>query len=236
VIVVLRHVAHEHLGTIAEAFRRKKRAFRYIDVWKTGVVFPDPADVEALVIMGGPMGVYERKKYPFLTPELKFIKTFLATGRPALGVCLGSQLLAAALGGTVMKNKAKEIGWFPLDLTAVGQKDARLSEFPPTSVVFQWHGDTFTLPSKATLLARSPLCRRQAFRFRDNVYALQFHLEVTPTMIREWARQPGAEEEMSAVGPDVEIALKKGITAHAAALRLRARRFFDEWVRLIPSL
>jgi GMP synthase (glutamine-hydrolysing) len=180
------------------------------------------------------MGVYERRKYPFLTPELRFLRAFLRRGRPALGVCLGSQLLAAALGATVYKNKNKEIGWYPLSLTPAGSRDPLLRVLGKTGTVFQWHGDTFTRPAGTAHLARSPLCRHQAFRFRRNVYGLQFHLEVDGAMVRQWMAQPGASAEVAAVGPEALERLKNGIPRHAAEMVRRGRAFFDGWCGLIP--
>lgn len=231
---MLRHAPHEHLGAIAGALERRGLSFRYVDLFKTGVRLPAPAAFRAVVVMGGPMGVYERRKYPFLTPELRFLRAFLRLDRPALGVCLGSQLLAAALGAKVYKNKHKEIGWYPLALTPAGSRDPLLRVLGKTGVVFQWHGDTFTRPDRTAHLARSPLCRHQAFRFRRNVYGLQFHLEVDAAMVRHWMGQPGAEAEVAAVGAGAVERLKKGIPLHAAGMVRRGRAFFDGWCRLIP--
>src|ERR1044071_6787905 len=116
--------------------------------------------------MGGPMGVYEKDRYPFLKKELRLVKKFLASGKPALGICLGAQLIGHALGARVYPNRHKEIGWYPLRLTRDGRRDPLFAGFPARPRVFQWHGDTFENPRGATLLARSPLCRRQAFRFK----------------------------------------------------------------------
>lgn len=222
------------MGAIAHALKRRGLSFRYIDVWKPGARLPDPRAFKAVVIMGGPMGVYERRKYLFLSPEIRFLKSFLRLDRPMLGVCLGSQLLAAALGAKVHKNKHKEIGWYPLALTPAGARDPLMAALGRTGTTFQWHGDTFTLPKGAVHLARSPLCRHQAFRFRANVYALQFHMEVDVPMVRDWMRQPGAAAEVSAVGPGAVERLTRGVPRFAGAMGRRGRRFFDRWCGLIP--
>lgn len=121
--------------------------------------------------MGGPMGVYEEEQYPWLTTEKKLIREAIAAGKPVLGICLGAQLIAAALGAKVYPNKEKEIGWYPV------QFHPDLAPSPTT--VFHWHGDTFDLPENAEHLAETPVCKNQAYRVGDRVYGLQFHFEIT---------------------------------------------------------
>jgi GMP synthase (glutamine-hydrolysing) len=214
--------------------RRRGLSFERLDVWRKGARFPAARDFRALVVMGGPMGVYERRKHPFLTPEVRFIRAFLKLGRPVLGVCLGSQLMAAALGGNVHKNKAKEIGWYPLAATVAGKRDALFKTLAALHTAFQWHGDTFTLPAGAVHLARSPLCRHQAFRAGPGAYGLQFHPEVTAAMVRDWLRQPGVEAELAAAAPDARRKLAGGVARHLPRQARLGRAFFDGWCRLIP--
>lgn len=235
-VLVFRHAPHEHLGAVAASLRRQGLSFRYLDVWKPGARFPDPKAFRALILMGGPMGVYERRRYPFLSREIRFLKAFFKLDRPVLGVCLGSQLIAAALGGRVFPNRRKEIGWYPLALTAGGRRDPLFSSFPPAGWAFQWHGDTFTLPKGAAHLARSPLCRHQAFRYKAAVYALQFHMEVNGKMVREWLAQPGAAAELAAVGPSAERLLREGLPRRLPPMARAARGFFDGWCALIDRL
>jgi GMP synthase (glutamine-hydrolysing) len=234
-IFVLRHVPHENLGTLAAVFKRAGLPYAYLDVWKKSARFPSPAHLRALVIMGGPMGVYETAKHPFLRKELSFIKKYLRTGRPALGICLGAQLIARALGGRVYPNRWKEIGWYPLTLTKEGRQDPFFSRFPRRSQVFQWHGDTFDLPGKTALLARSPLCRHQGFRYRDNGYGLQFHLEVDTALVREWLRQPGAHWEVGQAGPGAYGKLVKGLPLHMPRLKKTAAAFFRPFAARIKT-
>jgi GMP synthase (glutamine-hydrolysing) len=147
--------------------------------------------------MGGPMGVYEQARYPFLSTEIALLKDAVAAGLPVLGVCLGAQLLAAALGAKVAKNPQKEIGWHPLMREPGADGDPLFAAFGQTETVFQWHGDAFALPKGAVRLASSPLCPQQAFRFGRSAYGLQFHVEVTETMVRAWLQQRDNRAELA---------------------------------------
>lgn len=179
-----------------------------------------------LIVMGGPMGVYEQDRYPFLKRELSFIRKAMEADKPVLGICLGSQLIAHALGARVYPNAKKEIGWYRVHLTSEGKKDP-LMKGANAPWVFQWHGDTFDLPRGARRLASSTLCKNQAFRYGDNVYALQYHLEVDGPMIREWLDQPGAEMELAAVDPGTREKMTSALRLRLPALRPLAQRFFS---------
>jgi GMP synthase-like glutamine amidotransferase len=132
------------------------------------------------------MNVYEEDRYPFLKDEDLFIKEAIQRGKFVLGICLGAQLIAKALGARVIKSPAREIGWYDVSLTRIGAVDPLFSHLPKTFSVFQWHEDTFEMPHGATLIATSSLIPYQAFRYGENAYGLQFHLEVTREMITEW--------------------------------------------------
>jgi len=132
------------------------------------------------------MNVYEEDRYPFLRDEDLFMKEAIQRGKAVLGICLGAQLIAKALGARVFKAPVKEIGWYDVSLTKMGSQDPLLSDLPKTFPVFQWHGDTFEIPNGAKLIATSSPISHQAFRYGEKVYGLQFHLEVTEAMIREW--------------------------------------------------
>jgi GMP synthase-like glutamine amidotransferase len=142
------------------------------------VVCPEPEDVDFLVIMGGPMSVNDESDYPWLVPEKQFLRAYLRSGKPALGICLGAQMIATVAGANVYRNPVKEIGWFPVQAVSSGT-DALFS-FPPSMTVFHWHGETFDLPPGAARLARSEGCENQAFQLGEKVIGLQFHLETTP--------------------------------------------------------
>jgi GMP synthase (glutamine-hydrolysing) len=151
------------------------------------------------------MNVDETKRYPPLASETGWIRDAVDAGLPVLGICLGSQLLAKALGARVYANRVKEIGWYPLEMMPAAQADHLFEGCEATPTVFQWHGDTFDLPSGAVHLACSAACPHQAFRYGETAYALQYHLEVTPEQIDEWLVQPDNYRELaglSYIDPD----------------------------------
>ena len=137
-----------------------------------------------LVIMGGPMGVYEAAKFFWLKKEKEWILSAIEAGKTVIGICLGAQLIAAALGAKVYPNKQKEIGWFPVSLTAAAQTHALFKDFPHSFTVFHWHGDTFDLPNQALHLMQTGACANQAFIYQNKVIGLQFHLEAMPRNLR----------------------------------------------------
>ncbi len=183
---VIRHVPFEDLGLIGPVLDRAAIACRYHDLFD-GAPTPEISSLSALILMGGPMSANDDLEY--LTAERRLIDAALHQNIPVLGICLGAQLIAAALGARVYPNREKEIGWFPLHWTAAAARDPLLSGLPDQHSVFHWHGETFDLSPGAVWLASSARCRHQAFRHGDRTYALQFHLETTPEMIADWVRQ-----------------------------------------------
>jgi GMP synthase-like glutamine amidotransferase len=139
------------------------------DYPKGGVPFPLIRDFDWLVIMGGPMNAYEEAEYPWLAEEKVFIKHAVDQGKLIIGLCLGAQLLSCVLGGEVTRNPRKEIGWFPVSLSPEVRSLPLFSFLPEKPVVFQWHGDTFSIPPEAVLLAESEACKNQAFMYRDRI-------------------------------------------------------------------
>jgi GMP synthase (glutamine-hydrolysing) len=136
--------------------------------------------IDCLIVMGGPMGACDDDRFPWLKSEKRAIESTLQRGKWVIGICLGSQLIADVLGARVYANRYKEIGWFPIELTAAGRQSPLLGFLPDRLKVFHWHGDTFELPAGALHLAQSEACRHQAFVYRERVIGLQFHLETTP--------------------------------------------------------
>jgi len=177
----LQHVPFEGLGSIEpwlQAAGYRITSTRFFD----DGVLPSLDGLDLLVVMGGPMSVNDTAEFPWLVEEKAFIREVIASGRPVLGVCLGAQLIASALGARVYQNGEKEIGWHPIQGTA--PSDAAFFGFPLSAQVFHWHGETFDLPSDAMRLASSEACENQAFQIGSSVIGLQFHLETTPSSAR----------------------------------------------------
>lgn len=172
----LQHVLFEGLGEIESWAGRQQHTLSCTRLF-AGDPLPQRNDFEMLVVMGGPMGIYDERDYPWLIPEKVFVRAAIAASKPVLGICLGAQLLADVLGAQVKPNMEKEIGWFPV--TRTDTVPGGLDFLPKKQTVFHWHGDTFDIPAKAVRLYSSAGCRNQAFLYQDRVLALQFHLETT---------------------------------------------------------
>jgi GMP synthase (glutamine-hydrolysing) len=202
-VFVLQHIACEGLGILEEVFQDREMDYRYIRLYQ-GEALPSPEDVaeSALIILGGPMNVYEEDVYPYLKAETELIRYGLSAKIPMIGICLGAQMIAHAAGARIYPGQTKEIGWYPIQMEAAAAKDELFSLVEPDNRVFQWHGDTFDLPAGAVHLASSNLFPHQAFRLNNNVYALQFHLEVTRDMVINWVDE--YREEVKSEGVDVQ--------------------------------
>ena len=193
--LVFRHVEHEHIGTLAQVLAEVGIAYRYVDVFRGEAVPENLRGALGLIIMGGPMGVYEADRYPFLSDEQRVIRQAAEAGFPVLGICLGAQLIAAALGARVYPGPQREIGWYPVEVTTPAADFA--AGLPSKFMAFHWHGDTFDLPPGATRLFRSDLYENQGFRWGRNVLAIQFHLEITRAMVDEWLADGGCRRELA---------------------------------------
>ena len=204
-LLIVKHVDIEGPGLIEDCLRQERIPYQVLSL-ESGLHLPKLDDLTHIVILGGPMNVYEEDQYPFLKEEDLFIKEAIQRGKSLLGICLGAQLIAKALGAKVFKAPVKEIGWYDVSLTRIGSIDPFFSHLPRTFPVFQWHGDTFEIPHSAILIATSSLVPHQAFRYGDNAYGLQFHLEVTQDIIREWMET--YEEEFEGPHPPLISKLK----------------------------
>ena len=181
---VLQHVPFEGLGHIDSWIRRRGHRLTLSRLYE-GAKLPDPEAFDRLVILGGPMNIHEEAAYPWLVEEKALIKAALAAGKSAVGICLGAQLLADGLGSRVYAGSHREIGWFPVRLTAAGQRTALTEGLPAVTTVFHWHGDTFDLPPGAVHLFESEACANQAFLLDNRILGLQFHLESTPETVQQ---------------------------------------------------
>jgi GMP synthase-like glutamine amidotransferase len=187
------HVSHEGLGSIEEWIMKSGHTLTSTMFFESDQL-PEINDIDWLIIMGGPMNVYDEKKYPWLAEEKKFIRHAIDSGKTVLGICLGSQLISAALEAKVYKNKEKEIGWFEIELSHTAKADDLFSDMQCRLKVFHWHGDTFDLPESAIHMASSAACKNQAYVYKDKVLALQFHLEPTLDSLADML-EGGIEEE-----------------------------------------
>lgn len=229
-VVVLQHAASETLGTFEDGLSAAGLQPVYAKTFR-GQAVPATSDGACgLIVMGGPMGVYETARYPFLSREMKLIEHFLSAEKPILGVCLGSQLLAACLGAEVRKGTRKEIGWYPVRLTERGARDALWRGQAPSFTAFHWHGDVFDLPSGAVSLASSDLTEVQAFRFGARVYGFLFHLEVAEKHIRRMLDEFAAEIEEEKLSPSTILDETR---AFLPLLEKVGTGVFGGWARLV---
>lgn len=210
------HVRFEGLGLIAPWLRARGHEVA-VTRWWAGDAAPDVADYDWLIVMGGPMNVYQHRDHPWLVAEKAALGAAFAADKRVLGVCLGAQLIADVLGGKVVQNAEREIGWWPVRATALTLEAAGARyAFPAFTPVLHWHGDTFSLPPGATRLADSAACAQQAFAWGERVLGLQFHLEMDATAVEEIAA--GCADELKGGGRWVQSAeaLAAGAREHGA--------------------
>lgn len=225
--VVFRHVHFEDLGTLAPLLRARGMDIEYLEGGIDALDCPAARNADLLVVLGGPIGVYEETEYPFLNDEIAVIRHRLDRQAPTLGICLGAQLMAHALGAAVYPSGLKEIGWAPVALTAAGAVSplAPLADGIP---VLHWHGDTFDIPAGSRHLARTDLVANQAFSIGTHALGLQFHLEATVAAFECWLIGHACE---IAAAPGVTVGgLRAGATAHARTLEQVAARVFGGWL------
>lgn len=228
--VAIRHVAFEDLGAFQAPIERAGYRIHYYDIGIDELWTLEPVKTELVIILGGPIGADEEDKYPFLRDELDILEERLKAGRPTLGICLGAQLMARALGAPVYPGSAKEIGFAPLTLTEEG-KASCLATFEGGPVL-HWHGDTFDLPKDCVRLASTPLCENQAFAHGRNALGVQFHPEAGADGFERWLI--GHTIELAQAGVDVP-ALRAEQAALRAALKQRAEASVAAWLgQLVP--
>jgi GMP synthase (glutamine-hydrolysing) len=229
--LVVGHVAFEDLDLLAPIIAERGYEIRYL---QAGVDRIETADVKApelLVVLGGPIGVYETDTYPFIRDEIAAIRARLDTDKPMLGICLGAQLMAAALGARVAPGPVKEIGWTPVTLTEAGKQSVLATL--ATTPVLHWHGDNCELPAGCERLASTEHCPVQAFRRRPWQLALQFHLEVDAARFERWLI--GHTVELNKAGLDPN-ALRIQARTQGAVTAQAGRAVFSSWLQSIDAV
>ncbi|MFQ5699444.1 MAG: gamma-glutamyl-gamma-aminobutyrate hydrolase family protein [Myxococcota bacterium] len=232
-LLVFQHVPFEILGTLNPLFKSHGFRIRYMNFGRHPDAQPTLAGYEGLVVLGGPMSAYDSLSHPHLDTEVRAIESALGRGLPVLGICLGAQLLARALGARVRPHAHREIGWVEVTPTPAGRRDRLLRHLGEAAPVFQWHGDTFDLPSGAEHLASSRECAQQAFRYGESAYGLQFHLEVDRSLIERWLRMPIYQREIAEYGRGLDPEeIRRETREKIPALERLADRCFSEFIAL----
>jgi len=235
-LLVFQHVPHEILGTLDPLLRDHGFRIRYVNFGRNPDAVPDLDRYHGLIVLGGPMNCDQVTRHRHLATEVAAIQAAVRDGKPVLGICLGSQLLARALGAPVTRHHTKEIGWYDVAPTDHGQADPLFRHFAASEKIFQWHGDTFAIPHGAVHLATSAACVHQAFRFGHNTYGLQFHLEVDEPLIHRWLHAPVNRRELDGlqgvIDPEVIAHETPRFIARSQAL---GNAVFGEFIRLFQG-
>ncbi len=230
-ILVFQHVPFEPLGTLDPLLKESGFRIRYVNFGREPESRPALDKYEALIVLGGPMSSYQIETYPNLITEVEIIREAVDSNMSVLGICLGAQLLAKSLGGSVSRNEVREIGWHDVDLTAAGARDPVLSSFAARQQVFQWHEDGMSLPPGADCLAGSEASPVQAFRYGEHAYGFQFHLEASGDLIERWLTVPDhqttLEDELGRI--DVET-IRRQTSESIGSLQDLSRKTFARWI------
>jgi GMP synthase (glutamine-hydrolysing) len=233
--VALIHEEFEDLGSFHSVLRDRGWDVRTEPARVVEHLGSAAGDPDLLVILGGPMGAYESDRYPFLQEEIDLAARRLRRDRPTLGICLGSQIMAAALGSRVYPGPGQEIGWYPVELECEAENDPVASRLlAEDSTVLHWHGDTFDLPGNAVPLARSHRYERQGFRWGQFSYAIQFHIEVLPERVEEWTRFH-ATQLCGTPGAQSASQIEAGARRHGPAMVRQARAFLTAYLDLLQA-
>lgn len=224
---VIRHVTYEDLGTLAPVLQSSGYQIQYKEAGVDDLRAIDLKAVDLLVVLGGPIGAEDDALYPFMTDEVELVKQRLASRKPILGICLGAQIMARALGARVQPMGVKELGFAPVALTAAGQ--GSVLEALGQQAVLHWHDDQFALPAGLPSLASTPVCPHQAFSPYPTALGLQFHLEADATRIEQWL--VGNALELSLAKADVH-ALRREAALQADGARAATQRVMARWLAL----
>jgi GMP synthase-like glutamine amidotransferase len=231
-VLIFRHVACEGPGYLAEFLARHSIPYEVVPIDEGAPVPRALAHVSGLVFMGGPMSVNDDLSW--IGDELALIRRAAEASLPVLGHCLGGQLIGKALGGTVVPNPRREIGWLPVERLDGAIASDWLDHLPRRFPVFHWHGETFSIPDGATLILRSSACAHQAFVL-DNILALQCHVEMTPEMVTEWAQRYADELSQPSESIQTFHQMTDRLTERTEVLQQVADVLYTRWIKPLPS-
>jgi len=230
-ILVFQHVPYEPLGTLDPLLKEAGFRIRYVNFGRVPDARPQLEGYEALIILGGPMNSDQIDSYPNLLTEVDIIREALERDMSILGICLGAQLLARALGGSVARNARREIGWFDVELTDAGRSDPVLEAFADRQEVFQWHEDGISLPPDVVLLAGSEVSPVQAFRHGEHAYGFQFHLEASLPLIDRWLTVPDHEATLAEEAGNINaVEIRERARKAIGPLQVLSRQTFGRWI------
>jgi GMP synthase (glutamine-hydrolysing) len=234
-LLALQHIACEPPAAFEDELRAQGLDLHRVEL-DEGEPLPDWREFAGLIVMGGPMGAYEEDRYPWLVEEKQAIRAAAESGHPVWGVCLGAQLLAAALGARVYPGEAAEVGLLAVELSDAAAADPVFGHMPRSFPTLQWHGDTFDLPEGSTLLAGSPAYPRQAFVYK-RAYGLQFHLEVSPELAAEWGSVPAYAASLErTLGEGSLPGFLAEVEANAGVTLPLARQLFARWLERVVGV
>jgi GMP synthase (glutamine-hydrolysing) len=226
--LVIRHVAFEDLGLFERTLEAAGYQVRYLEAGMDLLTWLEPLHPDLLIVLGGPIGANDEADYPFIRDEIDLLASRLQSDAPTLGICLGAQLMARALGAAVYPGSQSEIGWAPIQLSAAGQASPLRHLSADNTSVLHWHGDTFDLPVGAERLASTEQTMHQAFRWKRRGLALQFHPEVTVQGMERW--YIGHSSDIRQMDNTSVAALRTQTEQHGYNLEVHASRFMEEWL------
>jgi GMP synthase (glutamine-hydrolysing) len=233
--LIIKHNPSEGGGLFERILREKGWTKEVLPLYSGNALPVSTEPYSLIMIMGGPMSANDEEDYPFLKKELPFIRRILKLGKPVIGVCLGAQLMAKSLGAKVYHGPHKEIGWYFLNQTPAGKTDPLFSLLDPCFLVFQWHGETFDLPSGTICLAGNEAYPFQAFRFGPWAYGLQFHFELTEAMIKTWVSQWGPEIKKARPQPLTAQDILQDSRVYLERLQKQVRLIFGRYLELLEQ-
>lgn len=231
-VLIIQNDALEGAGQLGSLLHTRGYQQAVMLGWEADYGLLKPSDFSGLVVLGGAQGVYEAQAYPYLLDEIKLIQSFIGMALPCIGLCLGAQLIAAALGGEVKQNATRELGWHGITLSEAARSDAVMSAHPQTAPAFHFHGDFFQLPPECTGLASSALTGCQLFRYRKNVYGFQYHAEIDPQLLEVMCQSNA--DYMKANGADADAVIEQSQPLLEAYMQ-RCAVVLNAWIDLMED-